>query len=148
VFGIDTFRTGVTVNFVDSEHDVKDNSKGTDPLATLDAPGYVHRIGDWTTFDWQISYKFGAAAEIIPETPKPGYDKEGKRIIGERGIALKPEGSNWGWRWWLADTTFTFGINNVFNTRPPLSADIYQGYDFSNANPYGRFFYLQFEKKF
>jgi hypothetical protein len=40
VFGADTFRIGVTVNFVDSEHDIGDNFKGTNPLATLDAPGY------------------------------------------------------------------------------------------------------------
>jgi iron complex outermembrane receptor protein len=148
VFGVDTFRTGVTVNFVDSEHDINDNFKGTNPLATLDSPGYVHRIGDWTTFDWQISYKFGAPAEIVPETPKPGYDKEGKRVVGEKAIVPKPEGSKWGWRNLLADTTFTFGINNVFNTRPPLSADWFQGYDTSDANPYGRFYYMQFEKKF
>jgi iron complex outermembrane receptor protein len=148
VFGADTFRTGVTVNFVDSEHDINDNFKGTNPLATLDAPGYVHRVGDWTTFDWQISYRFGAPAEIVPETPKPGYDKEGKRIIGEGAIALRPEGSNRGWRWWLANTTFTFGINNVFNTRPPLSVDDFPGYDPGNANPYGRFYYMQLEKKF
>jgi iron complex outermembrane recepter protein len=148
VFGVDTLRTGVTVNFVDSEHDIADNFKGTNPLATLDAPGYVHRIGDWTTFDWQISYGFGAPAEIVPETPKPGYDKAGKRIVGERAIAPKPEGTNLAWRWWLANTTFTFGINNVFNTRPPLSVDGYQGFDTTNANPYGRFYYLQFEKKF
>jgi outer membrane receptor protein involved in Fe transport len=139
---VDTFRTGITVNFVDSEHDVNDNPKGTNPL------GYVHRIGDWTTFDWQISYKFGAAVEIVPETPKPGYGREGKKILAEKAIAPKPEASNWGWRWWLANTTFTFGINNFFNTRPPLSADAYQGYDFSNTNPYGRFYYMQFEKKF
>jgi iron complex outermembrane recepter protein len=148
VFGIDTFRTGVTVNFVDSEHDVQDNFKGTNPLATLDAPGYVHRIGDWTTFDWQVSYKFGAPAEVVPETPKPGYDKEGKRVVGERGIAPKPEGSNWGWRYWLTNTTFTFGINNVFNTRPPLSVDWYQGFDPGTTTPYERFYYMQFEKKF
>ena len=148
LFGIDTLRTGVTVNFVDSEHDANDNFKGTDPLATLDAPGYVHRIGDWTTFDWQISYKFGAAAEIVPETPKPGHDKEGKRLVGERAIVPESDGSKWGWRYWLSDTTFTLGINNVFKTRPPLSVDVYQGYDVSNTNPYGRFYYLQFEKKF
>ena len=136
VFGIDTFRTGVTVNFVDSEHDVND------------APGHSHRIGDWTTFDWQISHKFGATAEIVPETPRTGYDKEGKKFLGEKAIAPKPGAPNWGWRWWFANTTFTFGINNVFNTRPPLSADAYQGYDFSNTNPYGRFYYVQFEKKF
>jgi len=116
--------------------------------APLDAPGLCPPIGDWTTFDWQISYTFAASAEITPETPKPGYYKEGKRIIGERAIAPKPEGTNWAWRYWLANTTFTFGINNVFNTRPPLSVDLYQGYDFGNANPYGRFYYLQFEKKF
>jgi iron complex outermembrane recepter protein len=148
VFGVDTFRTGLTLRFVDSQHDINDNFKGTNPTATLDPGGRVHRVGDWTTLDWQISYKFGAPAEINPETPKPGYNKEGKRVLGEQAIAPKPEGSTWGWRSLLANTTFTFGINNVFNTRPPFSADWYQGYDTSNATPYGRFYYMEFEKKF
>jgi len=148
VFGMDNFRTGLTLNYWDSEHDINDNNFGTNALSSLDPGGRVHEIGSWTTLDWQVSYRFGAPAEVVPETPKPGYDKEGKRIIGEKAVAPKPEGSNWGWRTLLANTTFTFGINNVFNAAPPFSADWYQGWDTGNTNPLGRFYYMQFEKKF
>jgi iron complex outermembrane receptor protein len=150
VFGIDTFRSGVTLHYLDSEHDATDNFKGTKTPFSSDVPGtnYVHRIGDWTTFDWQISYQFGAPTVVTPETPKPGYDKEGKRLIGNKAIAPKPEGSSFGWRTLLANTTFTFGIDNVFDTPPPFSADWYQGYDTGNGNPIRRFFYVSIEKKF
>ncbi len=148
VFGVDTFRTGLTVNYWDSEHDINDNSFGTNALAGLDPGGRVHQIGSWTTLDLLVSYKFGAPAEVVPETPKPGYDKEGKRMIGEKAIAPKPEGSSWGWRTLLANTTFSFGINNLFNSAPPLSADWFQGYDTGNTNPYGRFYFMSVEKKF
>src|ERR1700730_1035568 len=150
LFGVDTFRTGVTLHYVDSEHDINDNFKGTMANFSSDVPGtnYVHLIGSWTTVDWQISYQFGAPAAVTPETPKPGYDKEGKRIVGEKAIAPKPEGSSFGWRTLLANTTFTFGINNVFDAPPPFAADWYQGYDTSNANPIRRFFYVSVEKKF
>jgi iron complex outermembrane receptor protein len=148
VFGLDNFRTGLTINYWDSYHDIADNNFGTNALASLDPGGRVHEIGSWTTLDWQISYRFGAAAEVVPETPKPGYDKEGKKVMGEKAIAPKPEASTWGWRALLANTTFMFGINNIFNSAPPFSADWYQGYDPTNANPYGRFYYMSVEKKF
>ncbi len=150
LFGVDTFRTGVTLHYTDSEHDINDNFKGTMANFSSDVPGtnYVHLIGSWTTFDWQISYEFGAPAAVTPETPKPGYDKEGKRVVGEKAIAPKPEGSSFGWRTLLANTTFTFGINNVFDAPPPFAADWYQGYDTSDANPIRRFFYVSVEKKF
>jgi iron complex outermembrane recepter protein len=148
VFGLDTFRTGLTINYWDSYHDLADNNFGTNALASLDPGGRVHEIGSWTTLDWQISYRFGASAEVVPETPKPGYDKEGKKVVGEKAIAPKPEASTWGWRALLANTTFMFGINNIFNSAPPFSADWYQGYDPTNANPYGRFYYMSVEKKF
>jgi iron complex outermembrane recepter protein len=148
LFGIDTVRTGVTLHYVGSELDVTNSANGTDPITTLDAPGYVHVIGNWTTLDWQISYEFGKPVEITPETPKPGYDKEGKKIIGEKAIAPAPEGS----RSWipelLANTTLTFGIDNVFDARPPFSSDVYQGYDTTDANYIQRFFYLSIDKKF
>jgi iron complex outermembrane recepter protein len=147
LFGVDTFRTGVTLHYVDSEHDIKDNFKGT-RVTALDPGGRVHRIGDWTTFDWQISYQFGLPAAVTPETPKPGYDKDGKRALGEKAVAPKVEGPSWGWRTLLANSTFTFGINNVFDAPPPFSADWYQGYDDGNANPIRRFFYVSVEKKF
>jgi hypothetical protein len=53
-----------------------------------------------------------------------------------------------GWRTLLANTTFTFGINNVFDAPPPFTADWYQGYDTQDANPIRRFFYVSVEKKF
>ncbi len=151
LFGIDTFRTGLTMNYRDSEADFNNNSKGSNPLANsgLDAPGYVHLIGSWTTFDYQLSYEFGEPAPITPETPKPGYDKEGKRLIGEKAIAPKPEGSRWGWRSLLAGTRLIFGINNLFDTRPPLSVDSnFLGRDYFNDNSIQRFFYFEIDKHF
>ena len=124
------------------------SQNNTNPNETLDFPGYIHIIGSWTTLDWQISYQFGQPTEITPETPKPGYDKEGKRIVGEKAIAPRPEGSRWGIRNLLANTTLTFGIDNIFDTAPPFSADWYQGYDTSETNYIQRFFYVSVEKKF
>ena len=146
LFGIDTLRTGFTLNYIDSEHDIDDNYKGTDPHVTLDAPNYVHLIGSFTTVDWQISYTLGAAPTA--PIPPPGYSKEGKKLIGEEAISPKPEGSSNGIRKWLANTTLTFGINNIGDVKPPFSSDWYQGYDTSNTVPYGRLFYFQIDKKF
>jgi iron complex outermembrane receptor protein len=146
--GIDTFRTGLTLNYVDSEHDIHDNFKGTDPQATLDAPGFVHLIGSFTTLDWQISYAFGAPTPPVSETPQPGYSKDGKRVLGEKAISPKPEGSGSGIRKWLANTTLTFGINNIGDVKPPYSADWYQGFDTGDTTPFGRVFYVQIDKKF
>ncbi|HEY0793944.1 MAG TPA: TonB-dependent receptor [Chthoniobacterales bacterium] len=153
VFGNDTFRTGFTWNFSDSEHDFIDNYKGTLPAidAGLNPPGYVHRVGEWSTVDWQISYQFGPPAEITPETPKPGFDKDGKQVVSDKGIVPLPKGSSKGWRTWLANTTLTFGINNIADTRPPLSTqggNFFQGYDTEIANPIQRYFYVEVDKKF
>jgi outer membrane receptor protein involved in Fe transport len=167
LFGIDTFRTGLTLNYVDSYSDFFFNSKGSNPRATLTfADGvfpasagalrgipihpFVHEVGSWTTFDWQISYAFGAPVAPVAETPKPGFDKEGKRIIGERAIAPpRGEGTSNGLRHWLANTTFTFGINNIWDTRAPLTIrPISFGFNYFNSSPIQRFFYVQLEKKF
>jgi iron complex outermembrane recepter protein len=153
LFGNDNVRTGFTLNYIDSEADGTTNFKGTLPAvdAGLNPPGYVHLVGSWTTVDWQISYEFGAPAEVTPESPRPGYEKDGKRLIGEKAISPKPEGARWNWRTLLANTTVTFGINNLADTRPPLSSQggiFYQGYDTQVANPIQRYFYFQIAKKF
>ncbi|MBV9731444.1 MAG: TonB-dependent receptor [Verrucomicrobia bacterium] len=153
VFGNDLFRTGFTLNYENSELDNINDGHGTIPAgdAGLTAPGYVHLVGSWTTVDWQISYEFGPPAVVTPETPKPGYDKEGKRIVGEKAIAPAPEGHGWTWRRLLDNTTFTFGIKNLSDAHPPLAFvgnGAYQGYDTLAANPVQRFFYGQIEKKF
>jgi outer membrane receptor protein involved in Fe transport len=50
----------------------------------------------------------------------------------------------------LGNLTLTFGMKNVFDTRPPLAvqANGAQGYDPEVANPIQLFFYGQIEKKF
>jgi iron complex outermembrane receptor protein len=155
VFGNDNFRTGFTLNYIDSEADGVTNFHGTLPAvdAGLQPPGYIHLIGSWTPVDWQISYEFGAPAEVTPESPRPGYDKDGKRIIGEKAISPKPEGLRWNWRTLLANMTVTFGINNIADTRPPLQVaagptNFTQGYDTTSATPIQRYFYFQIEKRF
>src|SRR6202023_2068699 len=85
IFGNDNIRTGITLNYIDSEVDGFTNFKGTLPAvdAGLVPPGYQHQVGDWTTVDWQISYQFGAPARVTPESPPPGYDNDGNRRVGE-----------------------------------------------------------------
>ncbi len=152
LFGNDLFRTGFTLNYYSSELDNTNDGHGTIPAASagLLQPHYIHLVGDWTTLDWQISYEFGPPTEITAETPKPGYNKEGKQIVGEKAIAPAPETTHRGWRSLLDNVTFTAGIKNVFDVRPPLAFvgnGAYQGYDTYAANPIQRFFYGQIEKK-
>ena len=150
VFGIDTVRTGLTLHYIGSELDFRNSANGTNPNATLDFPNFVHLIGSWTTLDWQISYRFGQPTEITPQAPKPGYDKEGKKIVGEKAIAPAPEGSHWGWRNLLANTTFTFGINNIFDTMAPFSVDsVLSNFDGqSGVDNIQRYFWVSIDKKF
>jgi len=150
LFGIDTFKTGLTLNYIDSEHDVNDfRALGLTLQQFVAAFGFpqVHTVGNWLTFDWQISYEFGKPETVTPEMPKPGYNKEGKRMVGEKAVAPLPEGSNKGIRFWLANTKLTFGINNIFDTRPPFE-DATVGFDTANGTPFQRYFYVEIEKKF
>jgi len=157
VSGSDTFRTGLTLHYIGSELDFNNSANGTNPISPVGSfvpdnfplNTRVHEIGNWTTLDWQISYRFGPPAKITPETPRPGYNKEGKPIIGEQAIAPKPEGSRWGWRNLLANTTITFGINNIFDTRPPLSVDsAISNFDTLNVNYVQRYLWFSVDKKF
>src|ERR1700756_2789055 len=152
LFGIDTFKTGLTLHYIGSELDFHNSANGTNPNFTFDnnIPGNIHLIGSWTTLDWQISYRFGQPTELTPQAPKPGYDKEGKRIVGEKTIAPAPEGSHWGWRNLLANTTFTFGINNIFDTAAPFAVDAaLTNYDpGSGVNNIQRYFWVSVDKKF
>jgi len=136
LFGMDTLSTGVTWNYVDSEQD-----------QTPKPSGKVHVIGNWNTFDYQVAYNFGKAEELAPETPRPGYLKDGKRSLGEEAVSPRRGKGSSGWRRYLADTRLVFGVNNVFDATPPF-ADQLEGYDTRTTNPFGRNFYVEFEKKF
>jgi iron complex outermembrane receptor protein len=147
LFGLDTFSTGFTLNYIDSEHDQFDTFQGAISSGNAEPNGLVHRIGSFTTVDWQISYQLGKPEEITPQTPPPGYTKDGKRILGEKAISPKPEGASAGWRRWFADAKLTFGINNIGDVRPPFS-DSLAGFDTQTTNPFGRYYYVELEKKF
>jgi iron complex outermembrane receptor protein len=147
LFGLDTFSTGFTLNYIDSEHDQFDTFQGAISSSNAEPNGLVHRIGSFTTVDWQISYQLGKPEEITPQTPPPGYTKDGKRILGEKAISPKPEGASAGWRRWFADAKLTFGINNIGDVRPPFS-DSLAGFDTQTTTPFGRYYYVELEKKF
>jgi len=129
----------------------KNSANGTNPLFPVGSffPGNfplntrVHTIGNWTTLDWQISYRFGQSAEITPETPRPGYNKEGKRILGEQAIARSWEDYGGvgviGWQTppsLLASTTFlihdrlclwTMSLRTLITPVAPISSSAISG---------------------
>ena len=53
-----------------------------------------------------------------------------------------------GWRVWLNNTTFTLGMQNVFDQDPPFAPFASNNYDESLANIKGRFWYVQLKKRF
>ena len=136
LFGLDTLSTGVTWNYIDSEQD---------QLPELS--GKVHVIGNWNTFDYQVSYNFGRAEELTPKTPLPSYTRDGKKLLGGKATSPGRDRGSSGWRRYLADTRLVFGVNNVFDATPPFADEI-TGYDTRTTNPFGRNFYVELEKKF
>ena len=147
LFGVDRFRIGLTLNYIDSEHDYLDNYKGTDPTATVEPNGTVHLVGSWTTLDLQVSYSFGCLDELTPTATHPEYSPVGKHLLGENAILPRPMGGTGGIRTWLDNATVTVGINNLGDNKPPFSDTMF-GYDETSANPVGRYFYVELEKKF
>jgi len=146
LFGVGRFRAGLTLSYIDSEHDYLDNFKGTNPSALLEPNGTVHRVGSWTALDLQVSYSFGRIDDL-GRMPLPGYSADGKRQLGESAILPRPDGRGSQWKNWFGGVTLTFGINNLEDSQPPFSDNMF-GYDETTANPIGRYFYLELEKKF
>jgi iron complex outermembrane recepter protein len=137
---IDGFETGLTLNywswFKNAEFDPEHPS----------AP--YHKSPSWQTFDWRISYTFGKPDEIKPEAPRPGYGKDGKRMVGDSYTTIEAAKPSW-CRLWLAGSQFTFGIYNLFDRHPYMINDVF-GFDSLNVPDYEwqRTFYVQFRKKF
>jgi outer membrane receptor protein involved in Fe transport len=48
----------------------------------------------------------------------------------------------------LGGTKLTFGINNIFDTRPPFEDFLTEGFDTAHTTPFQRYFYVEIEKKF
>ncbi|MBV8586083.1 MAG: TonB-dependent receptor, partial [Verrucomicrobia bacterium] len=148
LFELDTLRTGFVINYTDSLHDTFDNFKGTNPSANVEPNGLVHRVGSYTTVNWQISYSVGPAPKVTAETPRVGYGADGKQLAGESGISPKAEVSRNPLRTWFGNTTLTFGINNVFDARPPFADELFAFDPYASESPIGRYFYVELRKKF
>ena len=95
--------------------------------------------------------KLGHSAGDYAGNPGPGLLQGWQAYRGRKGDLAQTGRIQLGWRKMLANTTLTFGINNIGDTRPPLSVQggtFYQGFDTQAATPIGRYFYFEIEKKF
>jgi hypothetical protein len=92
----------------------------------------------------------GISAEVLNEFRQLSDDELQERHVF-RYIADQRPGGPWRgwWRSLLESTTLTFGINNHFDTTPPLSVqggELYEGFVTLNTNPLQRYFYFQVER--
>jgi iron complex outermembrane recepter protein len=139
LFHFDDFRAGLTMTYYNGY-------KGPNFSPSLPNEPYTSKIPSWYVFDWQISYEFGKPDKVTPETPAPGYTKEGKRILGDNNQVGKAAGTSF-WRSFLGGTTITLGIYNVFDQQLPMMDN--DKYDRIGTVPwgYGRSFLVSVEKK-
>jgi hypothetical protein len=140
--GVDT---GFTVHYIGDYRD-----------APFDTPPFqARKVREWTTLDFILNYTFSLPAASGPGEV-PGYAKDaGKngKMENGKGNNVTPvstaEYSASGWRSWLNNTTITLGVNNVFDSSPPLVLGSGEnGYDEATANIRGRVWYVALKKRF
>jgi iron complex outermembrane receptor protein len=117
-------------------------------------PPGPRKVREWTTLNLIGSYTFNLPAPTAGAVP--GYAKDGGHNVkmhdGKEKNVLPISTAEYnpcGWRAWLNGTTFTVGVQNVFDSDPPFVAGAHEnGYDESLADIKGRFCYIQVKKKF
>jgi iron complex outermembrane receptor protein len=144
--GIDT---GAIVHYIGQYWDSRDFTFNGQP----------RKVREWTTVDLLLNYTFNLRSSAGREEV-PGYAKyDGKTAKDGKDKNVMPvstaQYSPYHWRAWLDNTTFTVGVNNVFNFQPPFVAGAAafagaaeNGYDEATANPKGRFWYVALKKRF
>jgi outer membrane receptor protein involved in Fe transport len=151
------FDAGATVHYTgqyeDSNIGLTGASKPQEPR-NGPKPWRARKIREWTTLDLTASYTFNlpplAAAEV------PGLAKDGAKTVqmkdgNDKNVlpVSTAEYNPCGWRAWLNNTTFTLGVQNVFDFDPPFVAGAFgNNFDNSLANIKGRFWYVQLKKRF
>jgi outer membrane receptor protein involved in Fe transport len=110
----------------------------------LDADGNTRNV-DWRwLFDIQASYDFSALVTTSAET-SPSYSKDAK------APATEASGKMSFCDYLLKGTTFTIGVNNLFDKDPPFASGFggnatgYPGFTYDST---GRFYYVRLTKKF
>jgi len=112
------------------------------------------KVREWTTLDLIASYNFSLPARSTAQVP--GLAKDGGKNVkvpdGQEKNVLPVSTAKYnlcGWRAWLNGTTFTLGMQNVFDSDPPFVAgSLENNYDESLADVRGRFWYVQLKKRF
>jgi len=149
------FDAGATVHYTGQYEDLNvflTKSKPQEPRSGP-LPWRARKIREWTTLDLVASYTFN----MPPPSPTavPGFAKEGGKSLQMKDGKEKnvmpistAEYNPCGWRVWLNNSTFTLGIQNVFDQDPPFAPFATNNYDESLANIKGRFWYVQLKKRF
>jgi hypothetical protein len=151
------FDIGATVHYTgqyeDANLDLTRSSKPQEPRSGP-FPQRARKVSDWVTLDVATSYTFNLRAPALAQVP--GLTKDGgnniklsdgkeKNVLPVSTVEYVPRG----WRAWLNGTTFTLGMQNVFDSDPPFVAGAFENnYDESLATIKGRFWYVQLKKRF
>jgi iron complex outermembrane recepter protein len=151
------FDVGATVHYTgeyeDDNIDLTGSSKPQEPRSGP-FPQRARKVSEWVTLDLTTSYTFNLPTPALAEVP--GLAKDGGKNIklhdGKEKNVLPVSTAEYnpcGWRAWLNGTTLTLGMQNVFDSDPPLVAGSFENaYDESLATIKGRFWYVQLKKKF
>jgi outer membrane receptor protein involved in Fe transport len=108
-------------------------------------PWRARKVSEWVTLDLIASYTFNLPPPASAGVPGLAKDGNEKNVMPVCTAEYNP----CGWRAWLNNTTFTLGMQNVFDTDPPFVAGAFQNnYDQSLATIKGRFWYAQLKKRF
>ena len=155
--GIDT---GFTVSYIGQYWDNASftffSFKLRDPNNPFSFDGqHDRKVREWITLAWIFNYTFDFPAPAA-QNQVAGYSKDGGKTAQEtdgKEKSIMPvstaEYNPCGWRAWLTHTTFTFGINNVFDEQPPfVAASSENGYDEATTNAKGRTWYVALKKRF
>ena len=151
------FDTGATVHYTGQYEDgnggLTGSSKPQEPRSGP-FPWRARKVSDWVTLDLIAPYTFNLpppASAGVPGLAKDG-GKNVKMKDGDEKNVLPVSTAEYhpcGWRAWLNNTTFTLGMQNVFDFDPPfVSAAFGTNYDQSLATIKGRFWYAQLKKRF
>ncbi len=159
------FDVGVIFHYVgdywDSEADTLLGSDGREgfiihngTLADAD-----RKVREWTTVDLIFNYTFNLPPPVA-QSEVAGYAKDGGKNVKMKDGKEKnvmpvstAEYNPCGWRAWFNNMTLTLGVDNVADLEPPFVAGSLEGgdvpgYDASQANMKGRFWFAAIKKRF
>jgi iron complex outermembrane receptor protein len=104
-------------------------------------------VQSYFTLDGQLSYMFNfPAAEGAAQAPAM---KDGKSVADKKAVVpgvFSP--SCWSYQNWLNGVTLTVGCNNMLGADPQIVAGANSSTNLAVYDPFGRFVYFEFIKKF